>query len=252
MGARRRGSALAIGISALVLGAAIGARAQDGGRDDALRVAHEIARRVAGFPNFRGWVAHGHWEEHSERAWSIRDGRACRASLGALEVPFAPMRSRLTPIPAPVRIDGAIGGVVFRKRRARAPVIVACELAARMPAIAAVLAEHDVREVEVLSAWRRGPPTSFHTMGLALDLSAFVREGGDVLEVERDFAIVRGHETCAGDPPPDERAAALREIACDLAESGVLSTVITPAYSAGHRDHLHVDARPEDARFFVR
>nr|MDQ3035207.1 extensin family protein [Myxococcota bacterium] len=60
--------------------------------------------------------------------------------------------------------------------------------------------------------------------------------------------------TCAGEPPPGATtaAAALRAIACDLAASGVLSTVITPAYSAGHRDHLHVDARPDDPRLFVR
>ena len=31
-----------------------------------------------------------------------------------------------------------------------------------------------------------------------------------------------------------------------------LSTVLTPAYSAGHRDHFHIDIRPDDARTFVR
>jgi hypothetical protein len=28
--------------------------------------------------------------------------------------------------------------------------------------------------------------------------------------------------------------------------------VITPDYSEGHRDHFHVDVRPEDPRLFVR
>lgn len=227
-----------------------GATASAQRRDPALSVAGEIAQRVARFPNFRGAAAHGRWQESAERAWSIRDTAACHAALGALGVPFEAMRTRQTPIPAPVRITGAIGGVTFRKLRG-GRLIVACELAARLPAIAAVLAEHDVREVRVLSAWRTEPSTSFHTMGLALDLHSFVR-AEDTLVVERDYAIQHDTASCEGDAPTGERAAALRAIACGLAESGVLSTVITPAYSPGHRDHLHVDARPDDRRLFVR
>ena len=36
---------------------------------------------------------------------------------------------------------------------------------------AAVLREHHVSEVFVLSSWRLEPRTSFHTMGMALDLA---------------------------------------------------------------------------------
>ena len=89
-------------------------------------------------------------------------------------------------------------------------------------------------------------------MGLALDLSSFVRDDGSVLDVETDFVVRDAGPTCEGDPPAGEHAAALRALACDLAESGVLSTVVTPAYSDGHRDHLHIDIRPDDGRIFVR
>jgi hypothetical protein len=44
----------------------------------------------------------------------------------------------------------------------------------------------------------------------------------------------------------------LQRIACDLAQSRHVSTVLTPNYNAGHRDHFHVDVRPDDPRVFVR
>ncbi len=30
------------------------------------------------------------------------------------------------------------------------------------------------------------------------------------------------------------------------------STVLTPNYNEGHRDHVHLDARPDDTRVFLR
>lgn len=220
-------------------------------QDDALSVAREIADRVATFPNFRGEVPHGEWREVAP--WSVRSTEACHADLAARGIAFEPIRTRLTPIPAPVRlVGGTIGGVRFRKLRGERPLIVACELAVRMVALAEVLARHRVVEVRVMSAWRREPATSFHTMGLALDLESFVRDDGSVLDVARDYVIAERVATCADDRELDERASALRALACQLAESGVLSTVITPAYSPGHRSHLHIDARPTDPRLFVR
>ena len=41
-------------------------------------------------------------------------------------------------------------------------------------------------------------------------------------------------------------------MACALFESGVLSSVLTPNYNAGHRDHFHLDIRPDDPRSFIR
>jgi hypothetical protein len=89
-------------------------------------------------------------------------------------------------------------------------------------------------------------------MGLALDVRAFVRHDGSVLDVERDFVVREGGPTCEGDAPAAEHASALRTIACELAGSGLLSTVLTPAYSPGHRNHLHLDVRPDDPRTYVR
>lgn len=241
------------GVAVLAAAGTLGVGAGEGrADDDALAVAREISERVASFPNFRGAVRHGEWRE--VEPWEIRGTDACHAQLGQLAIPFEPMRTRLTPIPAPVRVTGPVGGVTFRKQRAQAPLVVACELAARLPVIAEVMRAHGVAEVRVMSAWRRAPRTSFHTMGLALDLASFVRDDGSVLDVERSYPIDEDRPSCGGgsEPALDEDARALRALACALADAGVLSTVITPAYSAGHRSHLHVDARPSDPRLFVR
>jgi hypothetical protein len=184
----------------------------------------------------------------------VRASEPCLAAARAASLPVSPFVTDLTPIPSPVRIDGAIGGVSFPKERQGAPLYVSCELAVRLPAVAAVLRAHRVREAVVLSAWRRQPRTSFHTFGLALDLSRFVRDDGSVLDVERDFVRDPEHRTCDGvdRAPAAEPGAALRALACDLADRAGLSTVITPEYNEGHRDHFHVDVRPHDARLFVR
>lgn len=220
--------------------------------DQALAVAQEIDRRVATFRAFRSEATHGEWRQ--AEAWSIRAAHECLQSARTAALPVAPFTTELTPIPAPVHVDGPIGGVSFPKARHGAPLYVACELAVRMPAIAAVMRDHHVREAVVLSAWRRQPRTSFHTFGLALDLTRFTRDDGSMLDVERDFVRNEARPTCDGidRAPQTEPGLALRALACDLADRAGLSTVITPDYNEGHRDHFHVDVRPHDARRFVR
>lgn len=227
-------------------------RAARAPRDSALVIAEEIDRRVATFRAFRSEAPHGEWRAAS--AWSVRAAEACLTSARAASLPVAPFDTDLTPIPAPVRVEGPIGGVSFPKAREGAPLYVACELAVRMPAVAAVMREHHVREAVVLSAWRRQPRTSFHTFGLALDLTRFTRDDGSVLDVDRDYVHDPERATCEGveRAPQPEAGPALRALACDLADRGGLSTVITPDYNEGHHDHFHVDVRPHDARRFVR
>ena len=54
-------------------------------------------------------------------------------------------------------------------------------------------------------------------------------------------------------PSPRQREGkTLLAIACDLAKSQLFSSVLTPNYNAGHRDHFHLDLRPDDPRFFLR
>jgi hypothetical protein len=42
------------------------------------------------------------------------------------------------------------------------------------------------------------------------------------------------------------------EIACEIGASKRFSSVLTPNYNEGHRNHFHLDVRPNDPRVFVR
>lgn len=218
--------------------------------DPALRIARVITQRVARFENRRLGHPFGRWEEHPRAVWSIRSSAACLAELRQLGVPHQAWRRFPDPVPTPVKIVGAIDGVTFRKRRIGSPLFVSCEMAVRMPAIAQIVRRHGVHTVDVLSAYRREPPQSFHVMGLGLDLSAFHR-AGDTLDVERDWVITPNVETCAAPLPATPAGRALRDIACSLAATRRFSSVLTPNYDEGHYNHFHLDARPDDPRFFT-
>lgn len=210
-------------------------------------MAREITRRVASFPNYRARVGEGRWSLDPHAVFRVRPERECLATLSRTGVPATPIATTLTPIPAPVRIEGPVGGVRYHKRRIEAPFIVSCELAARLPALSAVLRRHRIHTAVILSGWRRQPRTSFHSFGMALDLYAFEGEGLR-WDVEADFAADPRQPTCPA--PPDSHP--LRTLACELAESGHWNTVITPLYSPGHHNHYHIDIRPDDARVFLR
>ena len=239
----------------LVVAGAADAQRTHASEDPALIVAEEIERRVHTFHNFRGDVAHGVFTEDPARVFAVRASHACHDELTQLGIAHEAFRSARSPIPAPVRLEGNIAGVTFRKLREDAPFIVACELAARLPRIARVLRSHHVNAVDVMSSWRLTPRTSFHTMGLALDLNTFTRDDGSTLDVLRDYPMQPSAPTCEGldaSSRPTDPGAALVVLACDLAARAGLQTVITPNYSEGHRNHFHIDIRPNDPRLFVR
>jgi pimeloyl-ACP methyl ester carboxylesterase len=218
------------------------------------KAAREIARRVAMFTNYRGKIPGATWTIDAASMWSIREQDACLAALAERDVKVEAWTGPLpSPVATPVRVQAAVGGVNFRFMHAAAGVVISCELAERLLDIAKVVEVHGVHTVYVLSAYRDHPFPSFHTLGLALDLSRFDTPSG-ALTVKTDFVIDRNHETC--DPavaaPANEKARTLRAIACELAASHRFSSVLTPNYNAGHRDHFHLDIRPDDPRLFLR
>lgn len=215
--------------------------------DPAGPVAREIVRRVQSFPNLRAAAPLGQWRLDARARWSIRPEHQCHEALRAQGIDFVPLRTRQTPIPSPVHVRGPIGGVTYRKMRHQAPFVVSCELASRLANLSRLLARHGVHTVDVLSSWRTEPRTSFHTMGLAIDVHG-LHAGDGELVVERDYAIDPARPTCPAPSGADE----LHRIACELSASGQFSTVITPSYNEGHRDHFHLDVRPDDPRVFVR
>ncbi len=214
--------------------------------DPAGRAARAIAMLVPQLPNLRAGARLGQWRLDDHARWSVRGREQCLAELAAMHVEVESFETTLTPIPTPVRLISDIGGVHYRKRRSTAPFIISCELAVRLAHLSEVLRAHGVDTVDVSSSWRRAPMTSFHRMGLAIDVIAL---RGPEVEwiVERDYRPDRARATC---PAPD--GPALQALACEIADGGFFSTVITPSYSPGHRDHFHIDTRPDDPRVFVR
>ena len=223
-----------------------------GPRDPAGVAAREIARRI---PTFRNWRAEIHgatWWLDGDHAFRIRSSRACLRALAASGVPYALATEPLkTPVPTPVEITGPIDGVRFESAHIGRPVLVSCELAMKMTELARIFREHEIAKVRVLSSYRDHPRPSFHTFGLALDMSAFIRRDGTHLVVQDDFELTPGDETCDA-RPESTSGRALLDLACAIVQSRIFSSVLTPNYNPGHRDHFHVDARPDDPRFFLR
>ena len=192
------------------------------------------------------------WTTSRRARWQIRPEAECLAALDEAGIPYERWAEDLeAPVATPVRITGAIGGVSFVTLREGEPVLVSCELAARLPILTRIARAEGAHRIVILSSHRTQPRISFHRLGLALDIFAFDTRRGR-LSVNDHFVETPGHRTCEAPEPSDWRAAALLRIACGLAESERWSSILTPNYNDGHRNHFHIDIRPDDDRIFVR
>ena len=222
--------------------------------DPAGRVARIIARRIPTFPNYRAIIPGGAWTIDEAAVWQIRAEDRCLAALDAAGIAHAPPPDDVVhgPTPTPVVLSGPIGGVVYEMLREEDLLLTSCEMALRMRTLSRALRRHDVERVVVLSSYRDHPRSSFHTMGLGLDLFELVLEDGTRLSVNDDFVETPAHRTCEAPAPSSREGRALLEIVCAVAETHAFSSVLTPNYNDGHRNHVHIDARPDDPRIFVR
>lgn len=202
------------------------------------RAARRIAATVARMPNMRGRIP-GTWTTDPTHAWSVRRADDVLSSLDRRGVSYERAVAPSPLVPVPVRIGGSIGtvgGLRVAHSHSGAPIVVSAELADRIAEAAPVLRALGVAGINVGSAYRGTPWTSFHTMGMGLDIGSFVMADGRVLNVLRDF----------------RSSPELQSIARALADSHLFSTVLTPSYNEGHHDHFHLDIRPDDPRFYFR
>ena len=204
------------------------------------------------FGNMREGHAHEVWKTDVEQMPSARPLEECLAALKEAGLEF-PRMDQACHMSAQVRVAAPVEGVTFSSSHVQPaePLDVGCELALRLPRLAGVLRELGVRQVAV------GPPArfslrSYHRFGLALDVYELGFDDGTELVVEDDYVRQPDRGTCDGDQPETSAGKLLRDIACRLFESRVLSTVITPNYNEGHRNHFHWDVRPGDERFYLR
>ncbi len=220
--------------------------------DPAYPAIREIARRSQNFANFRALIPGATWREARARMWLIRPQAQCHAALREAGIAFRPLGDHPTPIPSPVEILGPVDGVWFRMVHDDRPFTLSCEMALRLKTIARIVKRHGIRGVDVISAYRHWPRQSFHTFGLGLDMARFWSPEKGWLSVYDDFVETPAEYTCEADEPENEKAKTLLSIACEIYRSGQFSSVLTPNYNEGHRDHFHLDARPHDPRLYLR
>ena len=220
-------------------------------RDRALAAGHYIGRFQARRSEQRVGVLHSIWRDLPGEVFAVRNEAECLGVLSRTGIRWQQPGIRTRRLPAAVAVQSRVAGVLFRKKRRDAPLIIACELASRLHVLAEIVKRYGVDEVEVMSAYRRVPTTSFHHVGLAIDITRLTGEGVDLHLVE-DYQVTPFVGTCEGDPPSNVEAANLRAIACEVWDTGVFSTVITPNYGRGHENHFHFDIRPNDSMRFLR
>jgi hypothetical protein len=209
-----------------------------------------LERWIKRWPNMRLGHPHEVWAEDAAVAFPMRSRAACIEELRTLNVSVTPADpSPLVPLAVTLR-GGEIDGVRFQDGHG-APLTYGCDMMTRVVKLAAVAKELGITRVIVASGYRDHPRVSFHTLGLAMDVSRFVLSDGSDLRVLRDYERTPDRATCDGSPT-SSKAQLLQRIACTLHERRVFSSVLTPNYNVGHHDHMHVDWRPGDARFYVR
>lgn len=204
--------------------------------------------RVAGWPNFRHMYPMGVWEVDAQACVVPRTPAQCLEALDAAGVPYEPVDHAENLI-APVRITGPVDGV---KLVSAHDVVIECELAARLPAMAQVLRAREITEIGVLSSHRPQSEYSFHAVGLALDVNWMkATHWQRAMWLKSDFERTPELLTCDAKHETG-MSRTLVGAACDLWSERVFNTVITPNYNEGHANHFHFDLRPGDNRYFVR
>lgn len=219
--------------------------------DPAGPAARAMWARIPEFYNFRAHIPGAEWRVSESQRFSVRPEAECLADLASKGVVARRRPDLVTPVPSPVELLGPVDGVWFLSSHIERPIVIACELAARLPALAAILKRHGVEGVELISDYREEPFTSFHTMGMALDIGRLYR-GRGFMSVQAHYEATPNQRTCSGPQPSGASARVLRRIACDVYRSGQFHSMLTPNYNEGHRDHFHIDIRPDDPRAFLR
>jgi hypothetical protein len=198
--------------------------------------------------------------EHLPRGRAIGsvENDACiellRDAGSEVEVPAA-RESEGVEQPVIVRSLGGIG--IEHRGRSRRHSIMDCRLALAILAWSDDLRAAGISKLVHYSAYRPGAHVrstgapSGHSNGLAIDLGVFERADSalDVIEVWTD----RRRNVAPCPPPASEPAeqAVLRGVVCRAVERDLFQVVLTPHHDDAHRNHVHVEVRPNVDWSFV-
>jgi len=186
----------------------------------------------------------------------VPEDAECLAALRALGVDFdnaaspneAPaghpeMRCRIQDA---VLVRPPVAGVRYRyfSEAQQSPMLMSCALARATHALSVVLQEYDIDEVVHMGTYNcrtfRGSDIvqlSEHGKGTALDLHAFVQDGGTTFNVEDHWE--EDYES-----PMTNAGRFFWGIVYEMWDQRIFNIILTPNFNAAHYNHLHVDLTP--------
>ena len=87
---------------------------------------------------------------------------------------------------------------------------------------------------------------SRHSLGLAIDVGAFVKRDGTILRVSSLFGGNLRAQTCGprAKPPRAPNAKELWDIVCDAFDAKIFTYALTPNFDRAHHDHFHMEINP--------
>ena len=202
------------------------------------------------------------WSAAPSAKYGALGKQACLTELKRRKIGYREVKEARGVL-APVRLTGAVEGVLFRTEvpaaeRAKSPhEIMDCRVVLSLSDFAGILKKHQVEEAILFSAWRPPPktwpadkPATRHPGGLAIDLRRLVLTAADDgkkrdLIVERDWSPRRDTAPCEGSPTPDTaEAKTLRAIFCEANEKQLFTVMLSPNYDKAHENHLHLEVTP--------
>jgi hypothetical protein len=183
----------------------------------------------------------------------------CLAMLRARGVAFSEGPS-LKGVRTPVTLDGDRFEPRLAPRLGRPPEM-DCQLAVALVEARPIFRNLGITQLDYSAAYdyrnrRHSDQLSMHAAGLAIDVHAF-HDGGREYLVARSFERRRGawqslrlepgwFQDCVGHPrTPGGRT--LRRLACRIRLDEAFRIILTPDDNRDHRDHFHLEARPDVA-----
>jgi len=160
-------------------------------------------------------------------------------------------------IDAPVVLPRELHGVRFEfAPRVEQRDVVDCRLLLALDDLASVGSAQGIAAVRYNSIYRNGwarGRVQGHLGAVAIDIVELVLQGGDTLNVLRDFAGSGiGSATCgaAAKPAPPGKPTQMRGFVCALDQARVFNLVLSPHYDRRHRNHFHLEVR-RGVRWFL-
>jgi hypothetical protein len=185
---------------------------------------------------------------------------SCYGRLDRAGVRFDRVGKGASGVRWPVRLTGPVRGVTFENLdNSQLYAVIDCRLALSLVDWARDLRRARVRKVEYYSVYRPGARVggdgaiSGHAHALAIDVARFELDSGAVLDVLSDWE----ERERGGAPCPlrrDEASASrlLRGVTCKAVDRKLFQVVLTPHYDKAHRNHVHLEVKPDVDWLFVK